>query len=449
MTLPRRHVIFHDFDGDYRLAAETRAREIRRAMDGMGRVDGVDYTVEVYPVNRAAQVSRALRFGKRPAGSGPWSPPATSVDFFNHAGSQAIFLDLGAVGAGTNLAPGSQVELSPVMTHPATPFRKALPNVQPWGEITVHGCNFGRGEGGRPSGARQLANAVDVTVNAYPQPGGTIFTHDPTLAAGLRDSRRAEREGRGVTDVTKPVWMVPFRENRTARIRTFVPRSMVRWVEGRGPYLAGRPPGTGHVAPSVRGGGAGWFTATAPPTSRFPAVTRWRPPPAPPVLQSRPDWFTASSAPSWGQSRLGTPARAAQPWRTPPPWSAPRPASSQSRPDVFTARSRPAWSQSRPASSAQLMPRYATPQSRPDVFTATTTPSWGRSIAPPLTPRLQPVPVLQRCQPDWFTPRSTPSYPQSHMAVPLRSVPSPVLQQSQPDWFTPQTGFGQSRAPGF
>ncbi len=235
----RRFVIFHDPDGRFRLAAETRAAEIRRGMADLGKTENVDFTVDVHSVSRASQVSRALKFGNALGRGESLRPPATSVDFFHHSSNQAIFLDVQGVGAETNLALGGTVRGTTGTGLSSTPFRKALANVQPWGEVNVHGCNFGRAEGRRqPAGGRQLADCLDVIVSAYSNPGGTIFTQDPALASGRRTATASDAEGRGVTDRTKPVWMVPLRDSTTTHRRTFVPRSMVDWIQGRGPYLA-------------------------------------------------------------------------------------------------------------------------------------------------------------------------------------------------------------------
>lgn len=232
----RRFVIFHDPDGAFRLAADTRADEIRRAMMDAGKQEGRDFAVETYPVSRASQVSHALRFGRARA-STTMCTPASSVDFFHHAGSQAIYLDKNAKGADTNLALGPFVAGQFFME--ATPFRKVLRNLQPWGEVNVHGCKFGRPLGSHPAGARQLANEVDQVVRAYSNPAGTIFTQDPELAFGMRKSTDAEcsaGKDQWLHDKAKPVWMVPCRAQERVDRRTFLPDSLTRYMKKRGFY---------------------------------------------------------------------------------------------------------------------------------------------------------------------------------------------------------------------
>ncbi|MCF7984699.1 MAG: hypothetical protein K9L70_09875, partial [Thiohalocapsa sp.] len=208
-----RIVIFHG-GGNFRLAADTLASEIRSAAAGQGE----EVEVDVFRPRNAAEVRNALRYGQLRGTSSEEADAADRIEFFTHSGPHGLYLT-NQVGAQYNLS-ARRTMLNDAGNHvfDATPYSDVFTNLAPTAIINVHGCKFGTAKHNRPAGAQELSDATGATVAGYRS--GSLFTHDPSLSSGARSTRLADITA-GI-HAGEPVWMYPGRA--AGGWRVFTPR---------------------------------------------------------------------------------------------------------------------------------------------------------------------------------------------------------------------------------
>ncbi len=125
-------------------------------------------------------------------------PNIAYLAYFGHSSESALYAG-DAAAFDTNLSNNGGSWDTPLSVLPKGNF---LANAQ----VRLFGCRAGHGSN---SIAQQMASYLEVSVFAYPNSGGSIFTHDRDLGYGKRQTRQSDIDFTNFSH-SRDIWLIPI-----------------------------------------------------------------------------------------------------------------------------------------------------------------------------------------------------------------------------------------------